>query len=143
MSYKAKINLAVLLRYKNPENQYMSHKKYDVHLGLSGPFDLVCLQYPPLARACSPTTRTENSTLGLKGLYALDTQYTIFVLRPQNEFCGPYRGREIFNVKQFHTFSISQLPYGKRNYILRPSDKKIVYIIPWTHRAHQAHTRRE
>ena len=30
--YKAKINLAVLFRHKNPENQYMSHKKYGVHL---------------------------------------------------------------------------------------------------------------
>ena len=52
----------------------MSLKKYGVHLGLSGPFDLVCLQYSslvrkthsPLARASSPTTRTANSTLGLK-----------------------------------------------------------------------------
>ena len=42
LSYKAKINLVVLFRYKNTENQYMSHKKYGVHLGLSGPFDLVC-----------------------------------------------------------------------------------------------------
>ena len=45
LSYKAKINLAVIFRHKNPENQYMSHKKYGMHLGLSGPFDLVCLQH--------------------------------------------------------------------------------------------------
>ena len=29
-------------RVKNPENQYMSHKKYGVHLRLSEPSDLVC-----------------------------------------------------------------------------------------------------
>ena len=29
-----KINLVLLFRLKNPENQYMSHKKYGVHLGL-------------------------------------------------------------------------------------------------------------
>ena len=46
LSYIAKINLALLFWHKNPENQYMSHKKYGVHLGLSGPFDLVCLQTP-------------------------------------------------------------------------------------------------
>ena len=68
------MNLALLFRFKNAENQYMSHKKYGMHLGLSGPFDLVCLQYSssvckthsPSARASSPTTRTANSTLGLK-----------------------------------------------------------------------------
>ena len=32
LSYKAKINLAVLFRHKNPENQYINHKKYGVHL---------------------------------------------------------------------------------------------------------------
>ena len=66
LSYKAKINLVVLFRHKNPESQYMSHKKYGVHLGLSGPFNFMCLQYSssvrkphsPSARACSPTTRT-------------------------------------------------------------------------------------
>ena len=71
---KKKMNLALLFRFKKAENQYMSHKKYGVHLGLSGPFDLVCLQYSssvrkthsPSARASSPTTRTANSTLGLK-----------------------------------------------------------------------------
>ena len=42
-------------------------------------------------------------------------------------FCGPYRGREIHNVKQCNTFRISRLPYGARKFILRPSDKKIVY----------------
>ena len=43
LSYKAKINLALLFRLKNPENQYMTHKKYGVHLGVSGPFVLVCV----------------------------------------------------------------------------------------------------
>ena len=32
LSYKAKINFALLFRLKNPENQYTSHKKYDVYL---------------------------------------------------------------------------------------------------------------
>ena len=42
LSYKStKIYLALLFRLKNAENQYMSHKKYGVHLELSGPFDLV------------------------------------------------------------------------------------------------------
>ena len=68
------MNLVLLFRFKKAENQYMSHKKYGVHLGLSGSFDLVCLQYSSSvrkthslsARASSPTTRTANSTLGLK-----------------------------------------------------------------------------
>ena len=41
MSYKVKINLAVLFRHKNPENVYTIHKKYGVYVGLSGPLDLV------------------------------------------------------------------------------------------------------
>ena len=77
LSYKAKINLAVPFRHKNPENQYMSHKKYGVHLGFSGPFDLVCLQYSSSVRASSPTTRTANSTLGLKRP-TLRPRYTIY-----------------------------------------------------------------
>ena len=32
LPYKTKINLAVLFRHKTPENQYMRHKKYGVHL---------------------------------------------------------------------------------------------------------------
>ena len=45
LSYKSKIYLALLFRLKNPENQYMSHKKYGVHLGLSGPFDQKMIYY--------------------------------------------------------------------------------------------------
>ena len=60
------MNLALLYRFKNDDNQYMSHKKYGVQVGLSGPFDLVCLQYSSSARVSSPTIRTTNSTLGLK-----------------------------------------------------------------------------
>ena len=53
--------------------------------GLSGPFDLVCLQYSssvrkthsPSARASSPTIRTANSTLGLKR-HTLRPRYTIY-----------------------------------------------------------------
>ena len=79
------MNLALLFRFKNTENQYMTHKKYGVHLGLSGPFDPVCLQYSslvrkthsPSARASSPTTRTANSTLGLKWS-TLRSRYTIY-----------------------------------------------------------------
>ena len=79
------MNLALLFRFKNTENQYMTHKKYGVHLGLSGPFDLVCLQYSslvrkmhsPSARASSPTARTANSTLGLKWS-TLRSRYTIY-----------------------------------------------------------------
>ena len=75
LSYKVKINVAVLFRHKNPENQYMSYKKYRVHLGLS---DLVCLQYSPSARASLlPTTRTANSTLGVKKP-SLRPRYTIY-----------------------------------------------------------------
>ena len=74
LSYKAKINLALLFSLKNLVNQYMSRKKYGMHLGLSGPFDFVYLQYSspvrkmhsPSARTSSPTTRTPISTLGLK-----------------------------------------------------------------------------
>ena len=32
LSYKSKIYLALLFKLKNPKNQYMSHKKYGVHL---------------------------------------------------------------------------------------------------------------
>ena len=85
LSYKSKIYLALLFRLKNAENQYTSHKKYGGHLGLSGPFDLVWLQYSsaarkmhwPSARACSPSTRTANSTLGLKRP-TLRPRYTIY-----------------------------------------------------------------
>ena len=71
----------MLFRFKNTENQYMSHKKYDVLLGLGGPFDLVYLQYSssvrkmhsPSARASLPTTRTANSTRSKKA-----------TLRPRN-----------------------------------------------------------
>ena len=85
LSYKSKIYLALLFRLKNSENQYTSHKKYGVHLGLSGPFDLVWLQYSsaarkthsPSARACSLSTRTANSTLGLKRP-TLRPRYTIY-----------------------------------------------------------------
>ena len=85
LSYKSKIYLALLFRLKNAENQYMSHKKYGVHLGLSGPFDLVWLQYSSAARkthspsvcACSPSTRTANSTLGLNRS-PLRPRYTIY-----------------------------------------------------------------
>ena len=38
-------------------------------------------------------------------------------------FRGPYRGREILNVKQCNTFRISRLPYGTRKFILRPPYK--------------------
>ena len=63
----------------------MSHKKYGVHLGLSGPFDLVWLQYSSAARkthsssarAYSPSTRTANSTFGLKRP-TLHPRYTIY-----------------------------------------------------------------
>ena len=58
LSYKAKINLAVLFRHKNSENQYMSHKKYSVHLGLSEPFNLVCLQFSfSVRKTHSPSSR--------------------------------------------------------------------------------------
>ena len=70
---------------KNPQNQYMSHKKHGVHLGLSRPFDLVCLQYSssickthsPSARDSSPTTGTAHPTLGLKSP-TLHPRYTIY-----------------------------------------------------------------
>ena len=56
-----------------------------MHQGLSGLFDLVWLQYPssarkthsPSTRACSPSTRTANSRLGLKKP-TLRPWYTIY-----------------------------------------------------------------
>ena len=56
---------------KNPENQYMSQKKYSVRLGLSGAFD------SSSARALSPSTRTANSKLGLKRP-TLRPRYTMY-----------------------------------------------------------------
>ena len=97
------INLFSLFRFKNAENQYMSHKKYGVHLKLSGPFDLVCLQYSssvrnthsPSVRASSPTTRTANFTLGLKRPI-LRPRYTIYyyVVNFQNSKCYNFRPDE-------------------------------------------------
>ena len=49
LSYKKK-QLSSPVKLKNHENQYMCHKKYGVHLGLSGPFELVCLQYSSSVR---------------------------------------------------------------------------------------------
>ena len=57
LSCKAKINLALLFRLKNPESQYTCHKKYGVHLWLSEPFDLVCLQ-----QVCSTRLRFAKRT---------------------------------------------------------------------------------
>ena len=104
LSYKSKIYLALLFRLKNAENQYMNHKKYGVHLGFSGTFDLVWLQYSSAARkthsssarACSPSTRTANSTLGLKRptLRPRYAQYTISPHTPAENTTSAFLSRE-------------------------------------------------
>ena len=61
---------------KKREKEYTRYKKYGVHQGLNGLFDLVWLQYSssvhkthsPSARVCSPSTLITNSMLGLKKL---------------------------------------------------------------------------
>ena len=77
----------------------MSRKKYGMHLGLSGPFDFVYLQYSspvrkmhsPSARTSSPTTRTAISTLGLKRpTLRPSTQYTIFSEELYIVLCSNY-----------------------------------------------------
>ena len=96
---RKKMNLALLFRFKKAENQYMSHKKYGVHLGLSGPFDLVCLQYSssvrkthsPSARVSSPTTRTANSTLGLKWTTSRPRYTIYYFLTPGRKYQIPAR----------------------------------------------------
>ena len=86
--FKAKINLALLFRLNNSENQYTRHKKYGVHLGCKVGLltSCVCRKYSssvrkthsPSARASLlPTTRTANSKLGLKRP-TLRPRYTIY-----------------------------------------------------------------
>ena len=63
---------------KKREKQYLCYKKYGVHQGLSGLFDLVWLQYSSSARkthspsacACSPSSRTANSSRYKKAHFA-------------------------------------------------------------------------
>ena len=54
----------------------------------------------------------------IQSLHCLDRKMT---------FRGPYKGREILNVKQCNTFSILQLPYGTRKFIFCPQAAKWIF----------------